>query len=253
MAKRTRKKIKTSRYWTRTCDNCGFEYPNWFVQCPKCKETWDVESREQETEETVDQVPAEPETSEEQKTVRIIAQLAEDDVKISSLTIYFSGDNGVSWFQMPMVRENDYFVAEIQDVPIGSTIVYYLKGVDEDGEDFVENNDEEFFYYYVTDDVSDDSDYETGTEYEEEEKEEEVQDYDEYQEHREDEPIEISAPTFAEEKAESTADSYDPGDSDVIFTPLNKAKKERNLKECPSCGSKVKKDWAVCPICGHQF
>ena len=34
------KKLKTARYWTRKCPNCGYEYPNWFVSCPKCHAAW---------------------------------------------------------------------------------------------------------------------------------------------------------------------------------------------------------------------
>jgi len=27
--------IKTTRYYTKNCANCSFEYPNWFTNCRK--------------------------------------------------------------------------------------------------------------------------------------------------------------------------------------------------------------------------
>jgi len=33
--------IKTTRYFTKNCSKCGFEYPNWFTNCPKCGAAWD--------------------------------------------------------------------------------------------------------------------------------------------------------------------------------------------------------------------
>ena len=33
--------IKTTRYFTKSCSKCGFEYPNWFTNCPKCGTAWD--------------------------------------------------------------------------------------------------------------------------------------------------------------------------------------------------------------------
>ena len=33
--------IKTTRYFTKTCLKCNFEYPNWFTNCPKCGIAWD--------------------------------------------------------------------------------------------------------------------------------------------------------------------------------------------------------------------
>jgi len=32
--------IKTTRYYTKNCANCSFEYPNWFTNCPKCGASW---------------------------------------------------------------------------------------------------------------------------------------------------------------------------------------------------------------------
>ena len=33
--------IKTTRYFTKSCSKCSFEYPNWFTNCPKCGAAWD--------------------------------------------------------------------------------------------------------------------------------------------------------------------------------------------------------------------
>ncbi|MHA1341119.1 MAG: hypothetical protein ACTSRZ_14100 [Promethearchaeota archaeon] len=330
MAKKQKKKIKTSRYWTRKCDNCGFEYPNWFVQCPKCKKTWDESKSLKETTEINESTLMEStnktqEISEEElKTVRIIAQIAEEDVKIKSMTIYFSGDNGISWFQMPMVKKNDYFVAEILNVPLDSIIIYYLRGVDENGEEFIEDNDGEFYYYNVRENlalikaaeekkealspsqpqqtkeiVAEESaeTEETGTtDYKEKEmpskgpfifseyippkkqqlekkgiqtksssepqpimlKEIEIDnDLDTKSTSiaapETDEPIEITPPPFSSEETTSRAQFYNPNSDDVIFTPLDKIKKDQNLKTCPNCSARIKKDWAVCPICGFRF
>ena len=38
--------IKTTRYFTKTCSNCEFEYPNWFTNCPKFGLAWDDTSLE---------------------------------------------------------------------------------------------------------------------------------------------------------------------------------------------------------------
>jgi predicted ATP-dependent serine protease len=33
--------IKTTRYFTKNCSKCSYEYPNWFTNCPKCGVAWD--------------------------------------------------------------------------------------------------------------------------------------------------------------------------------------------------------------------
>ena len=109
------KKLKTARYWTRACPSCGFEYPNWFVSCPKCHSSWNesIDADQQNGESLEKQI-----LQSKEKTVKIIAQLTEEDVKIKDLTLHFSAD-GISWFQMAMVNEETenggYFAAEIEN------------------------------------------------------------------------------------------------------------------------------------------
>ncbi|MBD3350912.1 MAG: hypothetical protein GF364_05440 [Candidatus Lokiarchaeota archaeon] len=250
--KKKKKKIKTSRYWTRKCEHCGFEFPNWFVQCPKCKRTWGS-SEEEEVVEKPKQTKKVSPAEKELKTVKIITQVAEDEARITSLTLYFSGDNGISWFQMPMKREQDYFLAEIQNVPSQSTIIYYLKGVDENGNEFMEDNDGEFFYYHVVDDMADES--ELGApeiakeaEYDQASTPKEIEEkIAEDIEEEEEEPVQIEGPKFEQ------PEQYNPLTSGVKFTPLQNIKRDKNLRECPNCKSKIKKDWSACPICGYKL
>ncbi|MBN2154814.1 MAG: hypothetical protein JW776_02060 [Candidatus Lokiarchaeota archaeon] len=253
------KKIKTTRYWTRKCPNCGFEYPNWFTVCPKCKSDWKGEGgisvRESSATPTETEVTPPPKL-EKEKTIKIIAQLTEDDVRISKLTLFFSADNGISWFQMDMLREGDYFAAEILNVPINSTIVYYLKGIDENNMEFTEDNNQNYYYYHVSENVESEIPEElppatkpstnpplyTG-------------------------PTQQSSPNIPSEnnleldippvpprpqpKDISSSNQISSNKtSGVIFTPLDQVQRDSNLKICPNCKSKIKSDWGICPICG---
>ena len=254
-----KKKIKTARYFTRNCENCGFEMANWFVQCPRCKQTWNAPAEEEQLTTDTNQIVQKSTSKlaeDTQKTIRIIAQLTEDDIKINGLSIFFSANNGVSWFSMPMKREEGYFVAEIENIALYSTIVYYLKGIDETGMEFVEDNESNFFYYNVSEieDEQDPLDIEPPTQIKEPPQE--------IPNKIEgpiiiDGPVSIEPPKFEEpleppkfeEPKISKTPVKNPG---VIFTPLNQAKKESNLKVCSHCKSKIKTDWSVCPICGGQ-
>lgn len=244
-----KKKIKTSHYFTRTCANCGFEMANWFVQCPKCHHVWNSPNEEITQE---NYIPSEENLKTKQKMVRIIAQLTEEDVKIKEMSIYFSSDNGISWFSMPMLRENDYFVAEIEDIPNGATIIYYLKGLDENGIEFTEDNNSEYYYYFVGDESA-----------KQQQKNEPVTQNSppitKMKETPEDIPVPIKTPNQLNPSIENNqnnqiehkkSEPQKKNDSAFIFTPLNQVKKDVNLKICPKCNSKIKKDWAVCPICG---
>lgn len=254
MAKDKARKIKTSRYWTRTCEKCQYEFPNWFVQCPRCKHVWGEKPNDNVQSQSV-KVDSTKQSN--LKTVRIIANIDEEEAKISSLTIYFSGDNGISWFQMPMVRENDYFVAEIQNVPTHSTIIYYLKGVDQTGMEFIEDNNAEFYYYNVFEEIEEESMYSEKKEQRSTEPPQFSKDVapllKEIKEDIEEGPVQISTPSF-NQQSERPASQYKPNTSGgVVFTPLNQVKKDVKLRECPNCKSKVKSDWAACPICGFRF
>ena len=249
------KKIKTTRYWTRKCPNCTFEYPNWFTVCPKCHASWKGEGGISVSETSPTPEPTtqpQEKVPEKEKTIKIIAQLTEDDVKISKLTLFFSADNGISWFQMDMVREADYFAADIMNVPINSTIVYYLKGIDENNMEFTEDNNQNYYYYQVTESVEP-----------------------ELPETRPPvtAPKESAAPYMSQPSAESQSpvkkspstpqQQHDldippvppkqgsaPTQEGVVFTPLDQVQRDANLKLCPNCKSKIKSDWGICPICG---
>ncbi|TFG21399.1 MAG: hypothetical protein EU530_00150 [Promethearchaeota archaeon] len=249
------KKIKTTRYWTRKCPNCTFEYPNWFTVCPKCHASWKGEGgiSVSETSATSEQ-PTQPQqpVTEKEKTIKIIAQLTEDDVRISKLTLFFSADNGISWFQMDMIREADYFAADIMNVPINSTIVYYLKGIDENNLEFTEDNSQNYYYYHVTESV----------ESELPETQPPVT-----------APTKSAAPYMNQPSAETLSpvqklltphrfqheldippvppkQGSNPPQSGVVFTPLDQVQRDANLKLCMNCKSKIKSDWGICPICG---
>ena len=249
------KKIKTTRYWTRKCPNCTFEYPNWFTVCPKCHASWKGEGgiSVSETSATPEQITQPQETAlEKEKTIKIIAQLTEDDVKISKLTLFFSADNGISWFQMDMVREGEYFAADIMNVPINSTIVYYLKGVDENNMEFTEDNNQNYYYYHVTESVEAElpetrppvtAPTESASPYMSQPSAEKQS------------PVQTLLPTHQPQHEldippvplkQGTASSQ----SGVVFTPLDQVQRDANLKLCPNCKSKIKSDWGICPICG---
>ncbi|MFX1297573.1 MAG: hypothetical protein ACFFD2_22325, partial [Promethearchaeota archaeon] len=59
--------IKTTRYFTKDCSQCGFEYPNWFTNCPKCGAAWDDSK--------VITTPKEA----QKKTIKIVVKITEED------------------------------------------------------------------------------------------------------------------------------------------------------------------------------
>ncbi len=249
------KKIKTTRYWTRKCPNCTFEYPNWFTTCPRCHASWKGEGGISVSE--TDSTPM-PTTqiqdfqAEKEKTIKIIAQLTEDDVRISKLTLFFSADNGISWFQMDMVREGDYFAADILNVPINSTIVYYLKGVDENNMEFTEDNNQNYYYYQVTENLEHEipespppvtAPSDSPTLYTSQPASTPQKPFS--QQHELDIP-----PVPPKQATPQATDRSTSTQNGVIFTPLDQVQRDANLKICPNCKSKIKVDWGICPICG---
>ena len=123
--------IKTARYFTKNCTKCGFEYPNWFTNCPKCSASWD------DTE--IIHTPKEA----HKKTIKIVVKITEETFNktLFSVNLIFSADQGKSWYQMEMEAQMDYYIAEIAEVPTGSVIIYYVEVFLEDGERVIENND----------------------------------------------------------------------------------------------------------------
>lgn len=231
------KKLKTARYWTRGCPSCGFEYPNWFVSCPKCHSSWNESI---DADRKRDDLSEKPVLQSKEKTVKIIAQLTEEDVKIKNLTLHFSAD-GISWFQITMIYDEigGFFASEIENVPNKSTIIYYLKGIDEKNIEFTEDNDGKFYYYQVSEEIP----IEVGNTIESP-----------VSTDISEETTEISTQSeFPSQNREYFEKSSKNEESAVVFSPLNKVKKDVNLKKCPKCDSNIKHDWAICPICGFRF
>jgi hypothetical protein len=138
------KTIKTAQYWTKTCSNpkCNFEYPNWFTVCPRCHMPW---TRPTPSEvEKLEKIPA-------KKTIKIVVKITEESPEnpITDVKLAFTADGGNSWFQVPMEKYQDYYVAEIEGMPFGSKVIYYIEAEDASGEKFIENNDGKYFSYYV--------------------------------------------------------------------------------------------------------
>ncbi|RLI67474.1 MAG: hypothetical protein DRP02_14405 [Candidatus Gerdarchaeota archaeon] len=258
--------IKTARYFTKTCDSCGYEYPNWFTNCPKCGAAWDVAIA----------VSKEEEEGRSKKNVKIIAKITEEqfDESINRVQLVFSADHGNSWYQMKMEKKMDYYLAEIIEVPIGSEIIYFIEVYLNNGEKIVENNDGKYFYYKV------------GTILGEKTKERErppksTIKVEQPSPKLEPEKEHVIEPEYHEELTtlETQLDEMAHGSKFVeqdnyvsnkpIQAPPIKPKEYReedtvtifgkplteidpDLKVCPHCKSKIKKMWSVCPICGKR-
>lgn len=280
--------IKTTRYFTKTCTKCKFEYPNWFTNCPKCGAAWDSVEAEKTT--------AAMDTL--KKTIKIIVKITEEDFNntLERVKLIFSADQGRSWYQMEMENQLDFFIAEITDVPVGSVIIYYIEVILIHGEQIIENNEGNYFHYEV------------GVPIEDLEKEQQISKgkivnhakkqlnkaVNEYNEVLEDFTISKTQitndlnqkppkpqPEYFKPKSESNAYSkkemidnstgisqifihkpsmqpsqhpkeYSAEDSITIFGRLQ-TKIDPNLKICPHCNSKIKKIWSTCPICGKNI
>ena len=147
MAKKKEKlsaKIKTSRYWTKTCSNpkCNFEYPNWFTSCPKCHTPW-TQSTSTDINK-FDKIPS-------KKTIKIVVKITDESPEnpIVYVRLRFTADGGNSWFQVPMEKHQDFYLSEIEEMPLGSKVIYYIEAEDASGEIYIENNDGKYFAYYV--------------------------------------------------------------------------------------------------------
>jgi len=255
--------IKTARYFTKTCSSCKYEYPNWFTNCPKCNTAWDEEDAR------VDIIQGEI----LKKTIKIVVKITEEDFdeKIEDVKLIFSADKGNNWFQISMENKNEYFIAEIADVPIGSMVIYYIEVILQNEEIVVENNEGQFYHYKV------------GTTIEQEKadgKKKEIKpknsvkkafpsdseiynlesnEYDqntilEKKDHLKPEvkkPVKFVSfeNTYNNTKIPK---SYDPENNRTIFgRPQTQI--DPDLKICPYCNSKIKKEWSTCPICGKDI
>lgn len=222
MAKDKKKlKIKTSRYFTKTCSSCGKEYPNWFTTCPNCGTPWD--QSESVSESVVKK--EEPAT----KTIKIVVKITEDDFdeKLIRVQLIFSADQGKTWYQMAMDTKRDYYIAEIAEVPLGSVIIYYIDVYLANGEKVIENNDGRYYYYQV------------GVPTQELKEEPTQEETKTIKDHVDKIPPQESPKEYASDQ-----------DDDVTIFGRPQTEKDPNLKTCPHCQSKIKQMWSVCPICG---
>ncbi|MFX0105346.1 MAG: hypothetical protein ACFE75_07640 [Candidatus Hodarchaeota archaeon] len=236
--------IKTTRYFTKNCTKCSFEYPNWFTNCPKCGVAWD------DTE-----VFAKPKEA-FKKTIKIVVKITEENFNkaIFSVNMIFSADQGKSWYQMNMDAKTDYYIAEIAEIPIGSVIIYYIEVFLEDGEKIIENNDGKYFIYKV------------GIPIGEAEEELPKQEKRAIKESLKEPPTQpkiyykpsIEAPAQNNrvtrelvEKSTIIPQEYRVNESTIFGKPQTKIDPE--LKVCIHCNSKIKKMWSTCPICGRDL
>ncbi len=249
--------IKTTRYFTKTCSNCEFEYPNWFTNCPKCGLAWDDTSLEISTSKEA-----------QKKTIKIVVKITEEDFNkaIHKVNLIFSADQGKSWYQMEMSAKVDYYLAEITEIPVGSVIIYYIEVYLEDGEKIIENNENNYYYYKVGLPISE-------TEVKPSKIDEQV-----LKENIKDVPIkpekfdniikESPKPKIyitREMMEKSTISDIDNIQTPAIKEPqdqsqdnitifgLPQTKIDPDLRICTHCNSKIKKMWSICPICGKSL
>ena len=219
--------IKTAKYYTRKCDKCSAEYPNWFTNCPKCGTAWDEAKERKDVSENII------------KNIKILVKITEEDFKetISEVKLIFSADHGKNWYQVRMDLKMDVYIAEIAEIPIGSIVIYYIEVILSSGERFIENNEGKYFYYKVGAPME---------EIQEEPTEEEVKSIKDN--------IKDLSRTPQEYKK-----SFEPSYSKEIATTNNmtilgkpQTQIDPNLKICPHCNSKIKNMWTICPFCGGQ-
>ena len=250
--KKSKLGIKTARFFTKTCSNCGNDYPNWFVCCPSCGTAWDKEEGKEEIESEILT----------KKNVKIVVKITEEDFDepIDIMMLIFSGDQGKSWYKMKMEYKTDYYLAEIIEVPIGANIIYYIEVNLKNGEKIIENNEGKYFIYRV------------GTSEIEEPREslsEEIKeptktlpsrpkeyfkpDSDSVKEIKADNTEELQAEEdFAPEYIENPKEFFKDSEDLTIFG-IPQTEKDPDLKICPNCESKIKKMWNICPICGYRI
>ncbi|UCD02102.1 MAG: hypothetical protein JSV23_03545 [Promethearchaeota archaeon] len=248
--------IKTTRYFTKNCTKCDFEYPNWFTNCPKCGAAWD----DTEVISTLKEA--------HKKTIKIVVKITEENFNknIINVNLIFSADQGKSWYQMNMDAKTDYYIAEIAEVPVGSVIIYYIEVCLENGERIIENNDEKYFFYKV------------GVPIGESEKEPPKKESKVIRESIKEAPIRpktyyktpmetlkqkmditremVEQSTFiplgqSKPLEKKSSQEYFSNNSTLFGKPQTKIDPE--LKVCIHCNSKIKKMWSTCPICGKNL
>jgi hypothetical protein len=248
--------IKTTRYFTKNCSKCSFEYPNWFTNCPKCGAAWDDS----------EMIVALKDTT--KKTIKIVVRITEETFNkaIIFVNLIFSADQGKSWYQMEMDAKLDYYIAEIAEVPIGSVIIYYVEVCLEDGERVIENNDNKYFFYKVGLPIGETEPKTSKPEraaLKERIKETPINPQ-KYQKPATEVPQQ-KAHLTKEMLRESTTVPQNQIKAPQIpisekyitekATIFGKAqtKIDPDLKVCIHCNSKIKKMWSTCPICGKAL
>lgn len=247
--------IKTTRYFTKTCLHCNFEYPNWFTNCPKCGLAWDESKKDGEV--TLHSL---------KKTIKIIVKITEEDFdeEIERVQLNFSADQGNSWYQMEMISKTDYFIAELADVPTGSTIIYFVEVRLKNGEIIVENNDGNYYYYIVgSSDVDIPKSSTTSKKIEDQENSKKVK----IETPKKTKKQEVITRPIKQEYFKPKNETPKiPDQVTKVQVPQNmidyrvednlsifgnpQTEIDPDLKSCPHCNSKIKKMWNTCPICG---
>lgn len=236
--------IKTSRYFTKTCIKCEFEYPNWFTNCPKCGVAWDEALEEKLVKTSV-------------KTIKIVVKITQEDFEhnLEQVLLIFSADKGKSWYKMKMENKNDYFIIELADVPNGSVIIYFIEVFLKNGEKVIDNNDGQFYYYTV----GSDSEGVTNMPNEEKSSKEREPRLMQKKFFEESEPLKEQASNSQNlqkmpnrKMMENIPENPQEYKSEENITIFGKPQTEIDpeLKLCSNCSSKIKKMWSTCPICG---
>ena len=249
--------IKTTRYFTKTCFKCGFEYPNWFTNCPKCGVAWDDKELE-----------ATSSKEAQKKMIKIIVKITEEDFNkaIHKVNLIFSADQGKSWYQMEMASKTDFYLAEIAEIPVGSVIIYYIEVYLEDGEKIIENNDSKYYYYKVGIPISETAIKPTKVEdhiIKENIKKKPIQ-LKQYSKIPKEslspktyvtrDMIEDSSRIILEDiKVPSRELSQEKTSENITIFGKPQTRIDPELKICTHCNSKIKKMWSICPICGKPL
>ena len=135
--------IKTSKYFTKTCENCNKEYPSWFVSCPYCKKPWDQKKYKQDHEKI----------TKVKKDVKIMVKITEENFEdpIKKVNLKFSPNKGQSWYLIQMEEKSDnIYEAEVLEVPDETTLIYYIEVELINNEIVIENNEGEYYQYRVS-------------------------------------------------------------------------------------------------------
>ncbi|MFO8019434.1 MAG: hypothetical protein R6U96_12445 [Promethearchaeia archaeon] len=241
-------KVKTSRYFTKACNKCKKEYPNWFTNCPYCGTPWHAES-------TQENRVLQQKEKKKKKTIKIVVKIAEDDFDegIVKVQLIFSADKGQSWYKLDMDSKRDYYIAEIAEVPIHSVIIYYMEVFLENGEKIIENNEGQYYFYEVGGPIKKEPERKPSLESKPVQRSHEnlQTQKSEYQEEPGRESTQSNEQSTTQEMKTVSNPQTQKQTKTIFGTP--QVKKETNLKVCPYCDSKIKKMWQTCPICGNKI